>query len=119
VALVLAVSRRPGADRGIVEHRHEDLVRWSGLLFGLMMFLFVRCCISGSDRQRQPNRMDGRLPRSVVRRRRLVLAGIAMGGLGGPGKSLIGAGRVLIAITAIFFGVQHFLHPLALPEFRS
>ena len=24
-------------------------------------------------------------------------------------------GRVLIAITAIFFGVQHFLHPLGLP----
>src|SRR5215471_10084241 len=28
---------------------------------------------------------------------------------------LIPVGRVLIAITALFFGVQHFLHPLALP----
>ncbi len=92
------------------------LVRWSGLLFGLMMFLFVAmlhlpgAIASGS-----------RIVWTVVFREvsfgaaGWVLAGIAMGGLGGPGKSLIGAGRVLIAITAIFFGVQHFLHPLALP----
>ena len=31
------------------------------------------------------------------------------------GKSLITVGRVLIAIAAIFFGVQHFLHPLGVP----
>jgi uncharacterized membrane protein len=42
-----------------------------------------------------------------------VLAGIAMGGV--RGKSLITVGRVLIAIVAIFFGVQHFLHPPGLP----
>jgi len=30
-------------------------------------------------------------------------------------ESLITIGRVLIAITAIVFGAQHFLHPLALP----
>src|SRR5215472_3890577 len=39
-----------------------------------------------------------------------VLAGIAM-----SRKSLITVGSVLVAITAIFFGVQHLLHPLALP----
>src|ERR1700745_708650 len=44
-----------------------------------------------------------------------VLAGIAMGGSRGKGRSLIIVGRVLIAIAAIFFGVQHFLHPLGLP----
>jgi uncharacterized membrane protein YphA (DoxX/SURF4 family) len=45
-----------------------------------------------------------------------VLAGIAMGGNGGwQRKSLITVGRVLIAIAAIIFGVQHFLHPLGLP----
>ena len=39
-----------------------------------------------------------------------------MGGdRGGQGKSLIAVGRVPIAIAAIFFGVQHFLHPLGLP----
>jgi uncharacterized membrane protein YphA (DoxX/SURF4 family) len=45
----------------------------------------------------------------------LVLAGIALGPLHGKGNSLITVGRVLIAIAAIFFGVQHFLHPLAVP----
>jgi hypothetical protein len=30
-------------------------------------------------------------------------------------KALVTVGRVLIAIAAIVFGVQHFLHPLALP----
>jgi len=44
-----------------------------------------------------------------------VLAGIARGGLRGQGKSLVTVGRVLIAIATIFFGVQHFLHPLGLP----
>jgi hypothetical protein len=38
-----------------------------------------------------------------------------MGGSRAPGKNLIAVGRVLIAIAAIFFGVQHFLHPLGLP----
>jgi uncharacterized membrane protein YphA (DoxX/SURF4 family) len=31
------------------------------------------------------------------------------------GRVLITVGRVAIAIAAIFFGVQHFLHPLGLP----
>ena len=45
-----------------------------------------------------------------------VLAGIATGGnADGQRKSLITLGRVLIAIAAIVFGVQHFLHPLGLP----
>ena len=38
-----------------------------------------------------------------------------MGGLRGRGKALILVGRLLIGIVAIFFGVEHFLHPLALP----
>jgi uncharacterized membrane protein len=42
-----------------------------------------------------------------------LLAGNAMHG---PGKSkLITVGRVLIAIAALFFGVEHFLHPAACP----
>src|SRR5262249_31488164 len=44
----------------------------------------------------------------------LILAGIAMGA-SSQGKVLISIGRVLIGVTAIVFGVQHFLHPLALP----
>jgi uncharacterized membrane protein len=91
-------------------------VRWSGLLFGIMMFLFVamlhfpRAIASGD-----------RISWTIVFREMSfggggwVLAGIAMGGSRGRAKTLIMVGRVLIAIAAIFFGVEHFLHPLGLP----
>jgi len=92
-------------------------VRWSGLLFGIMMFLFVAMLhIPGAVA------VGGRIPWTIVIRETSfggggwVLAGIAMGeNRDGKGKSLITVGRVLIAIGAIFFGVQHFLHPLGLP----
>ena len=88
-------------------------VKWSGLLFGTMMLLFVAMVhLPGAIAT------GGRIPWTIVFREMsfggggFVLAGIA---LGGRGKSLITLGRVLIAVTAIFFGVEHFLHPLALP----
>jgi len=92
-------------------------VRWSGLLFGAMMFLFVAMLhLPGAVTA------GGRIPWTIVVREMSfggagwVLAGIAMGGdRDGRGKGLITVGRVAIAITAIFFGVQHFLHPLGLP----
>jgi len=92
-------------------------VRWSGLLFGAMMFLFVAMLhLPGAVTA------GGRILWTIVVREMSfggagwVLAGIAMGGdRGGQGKSLIAVGRVPIAIAAIFFGVQHFLHPLGLP----
>lgn len=92
-------------------------VQWSGLLFGIMMFLFVAmlhfpgAAASGS-----------RIAWTIVFRETsfgsggLVLAGAAMSeNRDAQGKWLINVGRVLIGIVAIFFGVQHFLHPLALP----
>jgi uncharacterized membrane protein YphA (DoxX/SURF4 family) len=92
-------------------------VRWSGVLLGTMMFLFVAMVhLPGALR------VGGRIPWTVVIREMSfggggwVLAGIAKGGNGnGQHKSLITVGRVLIAIAAIVFGVQHFLHPLGLP----
>jgi uncharacterized membrane protein len=91
-------------------------VRWSGLLVGIMMFLFVAMLhLPGAISA------GGRIPWTIVIREMSfgggawVLAGIAMGGNGGRRKSLITVGRVLIAIAAIVFGVQHFLHPLGLP----
>ena len=92
-------------------------VRWSGLLFGAMMFLFVAMLhLPGAATT------GGRIPWTIVFREMSfggagwVLAGLAMGGdRAGPGKGLIIVGRVPIAIAAIFFGVQHFLHPLGLP----
>ena len=92
------------------------LVRWSGLLFGVMMFLFVAMI-------HFPGALStgGRILWTIVIRETsfggggLVLAGTAMAGLRGRGRGLIIVGRVLIAIAAIFFGIQHFLHPLGLP----
>jgi len=92
-------------------------VRWSGLLLGVMMFLFVAMLhLPGAVKS------GTRIPWTIVFREMSfggggwVFAGIAMGGdRGGPGKGLIAVGRGLIAIAAIFFGVQHFLHPLGLP----
>jgi uncharacterized membrane protein len=92
-------------------------VQWSGLLFGTMMLLFVAMIhLPGAIAA------GGRMPWTIVFREMSfggggwVLAGIAMGGdRDVRGRSLITVGRVLIAITAIFFGVQHFLHPLGLP----
>jgi uncharacterized membrane protein len=92
-------------------------VRWSGLLLGIMMFLFVAMLyIPGALT------VGGRFAWTVVFREMSfggagwVLAGIAMGGdRNVQGNCLITTGRVLIAIAAIFFGVQHFLHPLGLP----
>lgn len=91
-------------------------VRWSGLLFGIMMFLFVAMIhLPGAIKT------GDRIIWTIVIRELsfggggLVLAGVALGQLRGKGNSLITVGRLLIAIAAIFFGVQHFLHPLAVP----
>jgi uncharacterized membrane protein len=98
-------------------------VRWSGLLFGIMMFVFVAMLIipgvlaSPRDRFawtlvfREPSFAGGGW----------ALAGNAMRekgreqGRGQFGSSLITAGRVLIGIAAIFYGVEHFLHPANVP----
>jgi len=93
-------------------------VRWSGLLFGTMMFLFVAMLYLPFAL----THVHARITWTIVFRESSfggagwVLAGAAMGGIGDrKGKILITVGRVLIAIAAIFFGIQHFLHPLGLP----
>lgn len=95
----------------------KRLVRWSGLLLGVMMLLFVAMLyLPGAIRS------GNRIVWTIVFRESSfggagwVLAGIAMGGdADGKGKGLINVGRVLIGMAALFFGVQHFLHPLGLP----
>jgi uncharacterized membrane protein len=91
-------------------------VRWSGLLFGIMMFLFVAMIhLAGAIKS------GDRIIWTIVIREMSfggggwVLAGVALDRLRGKGNILITVGRVLIAIAAIFFGVQHFLHPLGVP----
>ncbi len=93
-------------------------VRWSGLLFGLMMFLFV-AMIHLPGALRHPH--DRILWTIVFREMSFggagwILAGTTMDGWRGQGKStLVTVGRVLIPIALIFFGIEHFLHPTGLP----
>lgn len=91
------------------------LVRWSGLLFGIMMLLFVAMLHIPRALADPRDRFAWVI---VIREMSFagggwILAGTAMHGQGG--SKLISVGRVLIAIAAIFFGVEHFLHPAACP----
>lgn len=93
-------------------------VRWSGLLFGIMMFSFV-AIIHFPGALRNPH---NRILWTIVFREMSfggagwILAGTAAPGWRGPVKTtLITVGRILIAIAAIVFGIEHFLHPTGLP----
>jgi hypothetical protein len=98
-------------------------VRWSGLLFGIMMFLFVAMMDIPGTLADPKNRFSWAL----------TLRELAFGGGGWilaasaqheqdhePGRGqrasiLITVGRVLIGIAAIFYGVETFQHPLGMP----
>ena len=93
-------------------------VRWSGLLVGVMMLMFVGMLYLPFGLKH----MDARITWTIVFRESSfggaawILAGMAKDGWPGPVRStLIMVGRVLIAVTAIFFAIQHRLHPLGLP----
>jgi uncharacterized membrane protein YphA (DoxX/SURF4 family) len=94
-------------------------VRWSGLLFGIAMFLFVAMLdIPGSV----ANPRD-RFGWILTLREMLfggggwILAGNAMRGQGQRqgGSKLITVGRVIIGIAAIFYGIENSLHTANVP----
>ena len=93
-------------------------VRWSGLLLGIMMFLFVAMIhLPGALRTPQD-----RIIWVIVFREMsfggagLILAGNAVNGWSGKARStLMIVGRVFITIAVIFFGIEHFLHAMGLP----
>jgi uncharacterized membrane protein len=94
-------------------------VRWSGLLFGIMMFLFVVTLDIPGALANPGDRFGWTL---LIREMTFagggwILAGRAMReqDRGQFQRTLITVGRVLIAIAAIFYGVEHFLHPLGRP----
>ncbi len=94
-------------------------VRWSGLLFGIAMFLFVAMLDIPGTLANPRDRFGWTL---TIREMAFgggawILAGNAIRehGRGQVGSKLIAVGRVLIAIAAIFYGVEHFLHPLGRP----
>ena len=94
-------------------------VRWSGLLFGIMMFIFVAMLIIPGVLAHPKDRFAWTL---VFRESSFagggwIFAGNAMRDLSREhsGRKLITVGRVLIGIAAIFYGVEHFLHPMNVP----
>jgi len=90
-------------------------VRWSGLLFGIAMFLFVAMMDIPGSLANPSNRFGW----TLALREMLfggggwILAGDAIRGT--TGSRLITIGRVIIGIAAIFYGVEHFLHPMNVP----
>jgi uncharacterized membrane protein len=95
------------------------LVRWSGLLFGTMMFLFVAMMDLPGTLGNVHNRISW-----VLLFRELsfgaggwMLAAAAMDARHEEGKRtfLVTIGRVVIGSAAVLYGVQNFLHPLNAP----
>jgi len=90
-------------------------IRWSGLLFGIAMFSFVAMLLIPGVLANPRDRIAWTL---VFRESSFggggwILAGNAMRG---RGKTwLIHVGRVLIALAAMVFGVEHFLHTANVP----
>ena len=91
------------------------LVRWSGLLFGIAMFLFVAMMDIPGALENPRDRFGWTL---LVREMTFGGAGWILAGnaMRWPGRSkLTTLGRMIIAIAAIFYGVEHFLHPMGRP----
>lgn len=93
-------------------------VRWSGLLFGIMMFLFVAMMdLPGALADRH-----NRIAWVLLLRELSFGAGawclaahaIQSGRTQGKGM-LVTVGRVVIGVAAVVYGVQHFLHPVNVP----
>ena len=94
------------------------LVRWSGLLVGIMMLLFV-AMIHFPGALSDPH--DRFIWTIVLREMSFGGAGLILAGSAGStwparGKNaLITTGRVLVTMAVVFFAIEHFLHPAALP----
>ena len=93
-------------------------VRWSGLLFGIMMFLFV-AMIHLPGALRHPH---DRIIWTIVFREMSfggagwILAGLAADESRRQGKSaLTNVGSVFVTLACMVFGALHFLYPTGLP----
>ena len=89
-------------------------VRWSGLLFGAMMFLFVAMMDIPGTLADPRNRFSWTLTL-----REMAFGGggwlLAGNALREQGRRFIIVGRVLIGIAATFYGVETFRHPTSRP----
>ena len=91
-------------------------VRWSGLLFGIMMFTFVGMMDLPGALGAPHNRFAWALLSRELSfgAGGWALAAAAMGERPGK-KTLVIVDRVVIGIGAVFYGVEHFFHPLNVP----
>ena len=90
-------------------------VFWSGLLFGTMMFLFVLMSDLPGAIATPSNRFGWTL---ALRELSFAAGGwlLAASAMRSPHRSkLITVGRIILGVAAIFYGVEHFLHPLHCP----
>ena len=93
-------------------------VQWSALLFGLMMFSFIAMLHFPGALASHYDRIRWTIVfrESSFGGAAWVLAGGAAAAWSTRSKiTLITVGRILVAIAAIVFGVEHFLHPTGLP----
>jgi uncharacterized membrane protein len=92
------------------------LVQWSGLLFGCMMFLFVAMMDLPGTLGDIHNRIIWTL---MFRELSFGCGGWVLAGAvwpnKGQGSRLITIGRIIIGVTAIFYGVEHFIYPINVP----
>ncbi len=93
-------------------------VQWSGLLFGILMLLIEALLIIPGLYAKPHDRFSWTI---LFREFSFasggwILAGDAMAGRHGQGRSkLVAIGRVVIGMAAMFYGVEHFLHPINVP----
>lgn len=92
-------------------------VQWSGLMFGIMMFLFVATMDLPGTLAEPHNRINW-----VLLLRELsfgaggwLLAAAALPRKDGLASKFITLGRIVIGVAAIFYGVEHFLYPVNVP----
>lgn len=91
--------------------------QWAGLLFGIMMFLFVAMLDIPGTVAKPHDRISWTL---MLREMSFgsggwCLAGFAFDG-GAKGRNkLVTVGRIVIGAAAMFYGVEHFLHPINAP----
>lgn len=94
------------------------LVQWSGLLFGVLMFSFVAMLDIPATVSQPHNRIFWAL---VLREASFgaggwLLAAAAMNAQQERfRKTFFTIGRIIIGIAAIFYGVEHFSHPVNVP----
>jgi uncharacterized membrane protein len=93
-------------------------VQWSGLLFGSMMFLFVAMMDLPATEGNPHNRILWTL---MLREMSFGSGGWCLAAAAmdkqhvQARRTLFTIGRIVIGIAAVFYGVEHFLHPINVP----